>query len=40
MNALIDGLISNWMLDPTAFDLARVGEQAIDAYLRGVQAKA
>ena len=30
-NALIDGLISNWMLDPGAFDLARVGEQAIDA---------
>lgn len=40
MQSLIDGLISNWMLDPTAFDLARVGEQAIDAYLRGLQTKA
>lgn len=36
MQALIDGLIQDWMLDPSAFDLARVGRQAIDAYLAGV----
>lgn len=38
MQSLIDGLISNWMIDPQAFDLVRTGEQAIDAYLRGLQA--
>ena len=40
MQSLIDGLISNWMIDPEAFDLVRVGERAIDAYLRGVQGEA
>lgn len=40
MQSLIDGLISNWMIDPDAFDLVRTGEQAIDAYLRGLQAPA
>ncbi|WP_298826257.1 TetR family transcriptional regulator [uncultured Piscinibacter sp.] len=40
MQSLIDGLISNWMIAPEAFDLVRVGEQAIDAYLRGVHAPA
>ncbi|WP_341891941.1 TetR family transcriptional regulator [Variovorax sp. YR752] len=40
IHSLIDGLISNWMIDPEAFDLVRVGEQAIDAYLRGLQAGA
>ncbi|MFT3666895.1 TetR family transcriptional regulator [Piscinibacter sp.] len=38
MQSLIDGLIINWMIDPQAFDLVRVGERTIDAYLRGVQA--
>jgi TetR/AcrR family acrAB operon transcriptional repressor len=33
LHALLDGLIQNWMLDPTAFDLVRVGRQALDAYL-------
>lgn len=36
MESLVDGLISNWMIEPQAFDLVRVGEQAIDAYLRGL----
>lgn len=36
MESLVDGLITNWMIDPQAFDLVRVGEQAIDAYLRGL----
>lgn len=38
MESLIDGLITNWMLEPLSFDLVRVGEQAIDAYLRGLSA--
>lgn len=33
LHALIDGLIQNWMLDPQAFDLAKVGRQVLDAYL-------
>jgi hypothetical protein len=28
------------MIDPDAFDLVRTGEQAIDAYLLGLQAPA
>ncbi len=37
LHSLLDGLIQNWMLDPGAFDLERVGRQAIDAYLRGLR---
>jgi TetR/AcrR family acrAB operon transcriptional repressor len=37
VEALVDGLISNWMIDPQAFDLVRVGEQTLDAYLRGLR---
>lgn len=33
LHALIDGLIQNWMLDPDAFDLVKVGRQVLDAYL-------
>jgi TetR/AcrR family acrAB operon transcriptional repressor len=36
MHALIDGLIQNWMLDPAAFDLVKVGRQVLDAYLAGL----
>ena len=36
--ALINGLIHNWLLDPTSFDLDTVAPQAIDAYLRGAGA--
>ncbi len=36
LHALIDGLIQNWMLDPTAFDLVRVGEQSLDVFLAGL----
>lgn len=36
LHSLIDGLIQNWLLDPEAFDLLRVGRQAIDAYLDGL----
>jgi TetR/AcrR family acrAB operon transcriptional repressor len=38
LHSLIDGLIQNWMLDPGAFDLLRVGRQALDAYLAGLDA--
>lgn len=34
--ALMDGLMYNWLLDPSAFDLLAVGTQAIDTYLDGV----
>jgi TetR/AcrR family acrAB operon transcriptional repressor len=40
LHSLIDGLIQNWMLDPQAFDLLRVGTQVIDAYLGGLQSPA
>lgn len=40
MESLVDGLITNWLLEPLSFDLVRVGEQAIDAYLRGLAADA
>ncbi len=40
LHSLLDGLIQNWMLDPGAFDLERVGRQAIDAYLRGLRRPA
>ncbi len=37
VHALLNGLISDWLLDPTAFDLQTVGRQMIDALLRGLQ---
>jgi TetR/AcrR family acrAB operon transcriptional repressor len=36
LHALTSGLIENWLLDPAAFDLVKVGEQALDAYLAGL----
>ena len=36
LHALVDGLIQNWMLDPKAFDLVRVGRRAVDTYLAGM----
>jgi TetR/AcrR family acrAB operon transcriptional repressor len=36
LQALADGLIQNWLLDPEAFDLEAVGAKAVDAYLRGL----
>jgi TetR/AcrR family transcriptional regulator, acrAB operon repressor len=36
LHALIDGLIQNWLLDQTAFDLVKVGKQVIEAYLAGL----
>jgi TetR/AcrR family acrAB operon transcriptional repressor len=31
--AMADGLIQLWLLDPTAFDLMRVGRQSVDSHL-------
>ena len=36
LQALVDGLIQNWLLDPSAFDLETSGTRAVDAYLRGI----
>ena len=36
LHALVDGLIQNWLLDCSAFDLVRTGEKAMDAYLAGL----
>ena len=32
----MSGLIQDWMLDPQAFDLVKVGKQALNAYLAGL----
>ena len=40
LHALVSGLIQNWLLDPQGFDLQRVGRQAVDAYLAGLQPRA
>lgn len=36
LHALVDGLIQNWLLDPTAFNLPRTGRQVMDNYLAGL----
>jgi TetR/AcrR family acrAB operon transcriptional repressor len=36
LHALIDGLIQNWLLDSTAFDLAQVGRNVLRVYLTGL----
>ena len=36
LHALIDGLIRNWLLDTSAFDLPVLGERVIDVYLAGL----
>jgi TetR/AcrR family transcriptional regulator, acrAB operon repressor len=38
LHALLDGLMQNWMLDPAAFDLVKVGAPVIDAYLSSLAA--
>jgi TetR/AcrR family acrAB operon transcriptional repressor len=37
-HALIDGLLHNWLLDPSAYDLEAVGLAALDTYLAGLAA--
>jgi TetR/AcrR family acrAB operon transcriptional repressor len=38
LHALTDGLIQNWMLRPSAFDLLRVGREAVRRYIDGLRA--
>ena len=40
LHAMVDGLIYNWLLDPTAFDLVKTGRYALDAYLAGLGLEA
>ena len=40
LHALLDGLIQNWMLHPEAFDLVRVGRQAVRSYIDGLRVPA
>ena len=40
LHALVDGLIQNWMLQSEAFDLVRVGRQAVRAYIDGMRMPA
>lgn len=36
LHALIDGLIANWVLDPSYFPLAAEAERIVDGYLAGL----
>ena len=40
MHALVDGLVTNWVLAPGYFSLAADGERIVDAYLAGLRAGA
>lgn len=36
LHVIVDGLIQNWMLDPSAFNLVEVGQVTVNTYLRGI----
>ena len=36
LQALVEGLVHHWLLNPQAFDLEQTGQQAIDVYLAGL----
>lgn len=36
LQAMMDGLIQNWLLDPQAFDLEACGTRSVDIYLAGL----
>ena len=38
MHALVDGLVTNWVLAPGYFSLTADGERIIDQYLEGLRA--
>lgn len=38
LHALVDGLIANWMLDRSAFDLRQVGRTGVEYLLAGLRA--
>ena len=37
LHALLDGLISNWLLGPQAFELEAIGLQSLDYFLAGLK---
>lgn len=37
LHALIDGLIANWVMEPSYFSLANEGERMVDIYLNGLR---
>ncbi len=37
LHVVMDGLIHNWMLDTSAFDLVEVGQSIVDTYLCGLR---
>ena len=39
LHALLDGLLQNWMLDPTGFNLVKVGTQVLNTYFAGLAAE-
>ena len=39
LHALVDGLISNWLLEPKYFPLAREAERMVDQFLAGLGAR-
>jgi TetR/AcrR family acrAB operon transcriptional repressor len=36
LQALVDGLLQNWLLDPGAFELEQVGRRSVGVYLAGL----
>ena len=40
LHSLVDGLIQNWMLQPDAFDLVRIGRLAVRTYIDGMRLPA
>lgn len=36
LHAVVDGLIQNWLLDASAFDLVDIGMRSVEVYLRGL----
>lgn len=36
LQALVEGLVHHWLLNPQAFDLEQTGQQTIDVYLAGL----
>lgn len=36
LHVMIDGLIQNWLLDPSAFDLEACGTRVVNTYLQGL----
>lgn len=40
LHALVSGLLQNWLLAPSAFDLEEVGAQTLEAYLAGLSLQA